>query len=165
MLTWCWHINMHYLLDRHQFFSCHPSIVAMWLPCLCLRQSHCPLSNMFFIPDPDLTYLPVISMVSTLITPDKHSLWGMGSQKVGWRARHHGLLWLLSPDLPAAHSIRSKMAPSTPHTSETAKKEPSLHTEVLIDDHTPTPSELPHQAGFSLECGDDGVVRYDWLRI
>ena len=41
-----------------------------------------------------------------------------------------------------------------------------IFTEVLTGDMLPpAPSELPHQAGFSLECGDDGVVRYDWLRI
>ena len=37
--------------------------------------------------------------------------------------------------------------------------------EVLTGDGSPpTPSELPHQAGLSLEHGDS-MVRYDWPRI
>jgi hypothetical protein len=72
-----------------------------------------------------------------------------------------------SPDLPAAHSIRSKMAPGIPVRQQKGTKARSVAAspvfmEILTDNISPT-SELPHQAGPSLEHSDS-VARYDWTR-
>lgn len=173
---------VHHGRDRQRTSHCPQGFSYSWVSLLNMAHSNrCPFVQSFLHPDSFLClvilHASVQRLTSTAVCPFPGS-YAVGDEEVDGEGDTTGS-YDSSESWSSTHSVRSKMAPGTPviQQKETEAKmlaAPHIFKEFLTGNGigagagapalAPAPSELPIQAGLSLEHSDS-VARYNWPRI